>query len=429
MATFPWQRPKAAHKAATQHQPDPILTATERARLLGAARKTLEAKASLASQLSARFTGRSQADLARWQQARALAQHPSQPNPAPLQQLYDDILLDAHLTSVLNTRKLRLTGAPFALYLPNGTHDTTLSHHLNQAWFDQLLEHILDALFFGFSLIELERVGSQLQVHNIPRSHVLPQLGLVSLEAGQRAPEPDTLAQGELPEGWHIISELPYQLLLITPPAGATLGLLNQAVPLVLTKRQALANWREFSEVFGMPLRIGRTHIPDEERRRQLEHILKEMGSAAYAVLDPSDEIEFEHTARADAYRVYDKLVERTNLELSKLINGQTLTTEQGDRGARALGEIHDRIFDDITRRDGRFVERVVQEQVLPLLRSLPPFRGKLTAQHTFRFDIDAAILSLEEQWRIDRGLLEHFTIDEAYFSSRYNRPITGLKP
>jgi hypothetical protein len=153
------------------------------------------------------------------------------------------------------------------------------------------------------------------------------------------------------------------------------------------------------------------------------------MGSAAYVVLDEGEALEFKENARADAYRVYDRLIERCNQELSKLINGQTLTTEPGDRGARSLGEIHDRVFDDITRADLAWVEQRLNQDVLPLVRR---FAGGLVSglasDVRFALSAERATLSRAEQWAVDAGLLEHFAIDPEYFRRNYGVPITGPK-
>jgi len=58
--------------------------------------------------------------------------------------------------------------------------------------------------------------------------------------------------------------------------------------------------------------------------------MLDQMGSNAFAVLDLEDTIEYIKDGQQDAYGVYDKLIERVNSEISKLILGSTMVMDDG---------------------------------------------------------------------------------------------------
>ncbi len=410
----------------------PTLTAGQQAALYGAASRTLRQRQALYQRLSRRQQPRARADLKRWREAIGAWQHPHRPNPRPLLQLMEDVLLDAHLAALVHTRRLRVTGVPLQLIGPTGTPDPAAEAALTGPWLRQALSSVFDASLYGYSLVELTpdaQLPGGLRAHTIARAHVLPQPGLICLDGGA---VPPTLDPADPPStdaladaGWWRLSELqPHALALIAPDDQP--GLLMQAVPYVVMKRHAMACWSEFAEVFGMPMRVARTPAHDPARKQQLAELLKTMGSAAYVVLDEGEQIELKDNARADAYRVYDRLVERCNQELSKLLHGQTLTTEAGDRGARSLGEIHDRIFDDITRADIDRVERSFNAHIMPLLAQFE--HTAAYRQHRLRIDRNAAVLSLAEQWQVDQGLLDHFAIDPAYFTRKYGVPIVGVR-
>jgi phage gp29-like protein len=420
LPSLPWRRTRVDSPASSS---EPL---AERTVLLGAARRALRAREALYQQLREQHQPRARVDAARWREALAAAQHPDRPNPRPLLQVYDDVLLDPHLTSLLNTRRMRVLGAEVRL-VHAGTGQTRAADELvHQPWLRTLIGHVVDALFYGTSVIELcEGYGGALEARLIPRAHVVPALGLLTLDA--TAPIPSRTDELAADGPWLRLGDVPHALLVVQ--SESPLGLLAQAVPLVLMKRTAMACWSEFAEVFGMPMRIARTPAHDVNRKEQLGRLLKDMGSAAYVVLDEGEALEFKENARADAYRVYDRLIERCNQELSKLINGQTLTTEPGDRGARSLGEIHDRVFDDITRADLAWVEQRLNHDVLPLVRR---FAGGLVSglasDVRFALSAERATLSRAEQWAVDAGLLEHFAIDPEYFRQNYGVPITGPK-
>lgn len=389
--------------------------------LLLAARRLAGKQHSLYEQLTERVRLRTRADVQRWRQALQTAELPDRQDHRPLLDLYADALLDAHLACVTNMRRTRVLGTPAQLIGPDGKPDLAAAPLLQQPWFSDLVAHIVDAIFFGYSLVELTQENGVLQARLIPRANVFAARGVLALDG--RAPVPPENIAGN---GLYVsIAEAPFVLI----PAGDpnALGLLAQAVPLVIMKRNALANWAEFAEIFGMPLRIGRTPARDERRRRELANLLRDLGSAAFAVLDDGENIEFVDNTKGDAHNVYDRLIDRVNGELSKLINGQTLTTEPGDRGARSLGEIHDRIYDDVTRSDLRLVERVVNQAVLPVLQHFAGYEP-YAAGYTFAYQTNEGVLSPLEQWQIDQGLLQHYQLDPAYLQAKYGTPILGVR-
>jgi hypothetical protein len=109
LPSLPWRRTRVDSPASSS---EPL---AERTVLLGAARRALRAREALYQQLREHHQPRARVDAARWREALAAAQHPDRPNPRPLLQVYDDVLLDPHLTSLLNTRRMRVLGAEVRL--------------------------------------------------------------------------------------------------------------------------------------------------------------------------------------------------------------------------------------------------------------------------------------------------------------------------
>ena len=63
-------------------------------------------------------------------------------------------------------------------------------------------------------------------------------------------------------------------------------------------------------------------------------------------------------------------LSEFLGMEMSKCVLGQTLTVEQGERGARSLGEVHDRVRKDIRENDSVALAATVRRSLIePLVR------------------------------------------------------------
>jgi len=136
--------------------------------------------------------------------------------------------------------------------------------------------------------------------------------------------------------------------------------------PLVIYKRFVMASWSEFAEIFGIPFRYGKTSILDPARKTNMIEMLADMGSAAYAVLDTADEVEFLQTNRPDAFKVFDEYIDRLNGEMSKAILGQTGTTDE--KSFTGAANVHKSILDSILAAEITDCQDWVNEQVIPKL-------------------------------------------------------------
>jgi phage gp29-like protein len=102
-----------------------------------------------------------------------------------------------------------------------------------------------------------------------------------------------------------------------------------------------------------MPLRVGKyPRGTQDEERRALYNAVLTLGKDGGAVMPEGTSIDFVEThMRGELPQ--PPLVEACDFQISKAILGGTLTTESGDRGARSLGEVHERNETDIAEDDG----------------------------------------------------------------------------
>lgn len=302
-------------------------------------------------------------DINRWRSALTQAENPEQPNRTALYQLYDDLVLDNHLNAAMATRRQHVLSAEFELEGPSGNKEEG-KDWLQREWFYRFMRHALDSLFYGHSLVEFapKRGEEFSDLRLIPRSNVIPETGMIKTKHTER-------------KGSFSYRDSKYQNYLIELGSPEDLGLLAKAAPNVLWKKVAQSAWSEYAELFGMPLRVGKTNTSDAQRFEQLEEMLKNMGSAAYAVFDETEEVEFVESKQQDAWQVFDRLVERCNTEISKLILGQTMTADAGSSYSQA--QVHEHVMGAYTASDKRFLAFVINAQLMPfLLRHGYPLDG-----------------------------------------------------
>lgn len=300
---------------------------------------------------------RSRKDITDWRRAINMAENKDMPRRIMLLNLYDDIVLDNHLYAQIQTRVLKVLGLRFKIA------DNKTKKEINEKtdlflkqWFYKFINMAMQSILYGHSLIQIDNIvnGEIGDISLVPRRHIRPELGIYCIKQLD-----DSGITYRTPE---------YSNWLIEVGDSYDLGLLMKAVPNVLWKKNAQMCWSEYCEIFGMPLRVGKTNTRSNDDLDRIESQLQRMGSAAYAVLQAGETVEFIESTKGDAYNVYNQLVERCNSEISKLILGQTLTSDTGKSGTRAQGEVHERVGDAITRADLMFIEHVVNDKLLPVL-------------------------------------------------------------
>ena len=351
---------------------------------------------------------RERQDIKKWRNALQSAESIQMPNRSPLMKVYQDIILDAHLNSLIKTRKHLLTASPFNLY-SNGEIDEEATKSLDQQWFYEFLNLALDSVFYGFEVIQFGDIKNEVftWVRKIPEQYLVPEYGIIKKSFGAESVGIK-------------YNEKPYDVWCI--PVGNAMydfGLLNYATPLVLYKKNALGYWSDYCELFGVPIRKIHTNTRDEDRRRNAEEMMENMGSAGWGVFDTDDIFDTLSDGKTDAYNVFDKLVDRSNGELSKLILGVTMATDNGS--SRSQAEVHENILKKYTISDKRMITGVINDKLLPLLKFHRMIPENIDA---FNFE-DIDVLEVMDVETIVKDLQNNYDFDTDELSDKFGLTIT----
>ncbi|MCS2601384.1 DUF935 domain-containing protein [Bacteroides thetaiotaomicron] len=260
-----------------------------------------------------------------------------------LYDLYSDILMDTHLTCVIEKRKNAVLCSDIEFQV-NGKPDETVNEQIRSPWFNKLIGDIIDARFWGFSLCQFYKEGEWVDYDLVPRKHVDPIKKLILRH--------QTDVTG-LP--WDKYTDL----LFIGSPSD--LGLLAKAAPWVIYKRNTTGDWSQFSEIFGMPIQEYIYDSDDEESRQRAMEDAANTGSLAQFFHAKDTEFKLTEAGnKTGSADVYERLCERCNNEISKLVLGNTLTTESSENGTQALGTVHKKVEDKVAQADKNYVLNVL---------------------------------------------------------------------
>lgn len=351
-------------------------------------------------------------DIGDWRHAWQLAINVDHPNRQPLYDIYRDVDADLHLSGCVDQRKGFVLARSFKLVTPDGKEQQEAAHYFKQEWFRQLLKLALDSVYWGHSLIELGNVvndgdgcRSYDSVKLIPRKHVIPEYGRIITDLGQ---DWTTGIEYRRP---------PFAQWLIEAGQPDNLGKYLKAAIQTIPKKNALAFWDTFAEIFGMPMRIAKTTTRDEKELAKMERMMDSMGASLWGVFQEGTEIEVVESTKGDAFNVYDKRIDRANSELSKLIIGQTMTIEDGS--SLSQSQTHLEVLENLIQDDRNMLADIVNNQLIPrMVKHGFPVKGL-----RFKWD-DAVDYTPEQQVAFETMVSDRYEVDPNYFAEKYNMPV-----
>lgn len=348
-------------------------------------------------------------DISDWQRAKQAALRVDAPRFSQLQELFDYIMDDAHLSSQVLLRKSMPLGSEYDLVRENGDTDDQATYNLTvMPSTRRLLNAILDAQLYGYSLVELDpRPGNPdpLGITLIDRRHIDPRNGLVLIDTSDTTGIP----YRELREFGTYILEF----------RGEGLGLLDKAVPHVLFKRFAQSCWSEFCEVCGMPPRVIKTNTQDPNLRDKYLEMLSNYGSGANGVIDIDDEMIFVATNASNG-EAYENLIRLCSNELSLLINGAVLGQDTR-YGSNSKEETSADLNAKLIKFDFDYIEANFNTIVIPALVTL----GIIPQGLRFRFRQQEDTSELFNQ---TMQAAQYFDIDPKWVKEKFGIEVLGPK-
>ncbi len=113
----------------------------------------------LLDKLIASNRSRARKDISNWRVALQQAENVETPKRSLLYSLYDELILDAHLSAEFQKRVLAIRGSQFSIYnQTDGVVDNEKTDLLSKPWFFELLDLSMQSIFWGHSLVQIGEV-------------------------------------------------------------------------------------------------------------------------------------------------------------------------------------------------------------------------------------------------------------------------------
>lgn len=233
------------------------------------------------------------------------------------------------------------------------------------------LSELLDAPAFGYAVSEImwENSGDQISASKIiGRPQQLFRFGkdILDPQVGDLYFLPSGISSDAT-----TVDQVKFLVNSFDPQHGDRRGspLLKKLFWASWFKRQCLRLNLQFVEKGqGTVVVVYPTGASDEEKKLAQECAQAIAGEAAVAVPKGFEVVpELLTNARTRQADDYQTLIGRFDLEITRLILGQTLTTHGSDegRGTQALGNVHQNLMYEIIKRDAKGLDDVVNDQLL----------------------------------------------------------------
>lgn len=271
----------------------------------------------------------------------------------------------AHYASQLQTRRLAIQGIDPVVEAAEGVPETiteAVKSLVSESRFDAMTGDMLDGISKGYSAIEMmwEYQDNALRpveyLWRDPRWFVFDRLSLKQLRLAV-----DYNVEGE---------ELPQAKFICHMPktkAGIPLraGLARPAAWAYLIQSFGLKDWAAFSEIYGIPFRVGRygTNASDDDKRSLLRAV-RMIANDAAAIIPQGMDIEFHKVEGQHGAAVFGGLMDYVDKQVSKLVVGQTMTSDDGASMAQA--QVHNEVRIDILRADCKQLAQTINRDLIP---------------------------------------------------------------
>ena len=300
-------------------------------------------------------------DIQRWRNALLTAENILNPYRVELQRNYNEIAINAHIKACVERRKNLTLLRDYSF--KKGETEVEIE---NTELVAQIITGIVNAEIYGYSLLQIgDIVEGKTSVTVVNRERIMPESMTISTSS-----QYDTTGIK--------IYDPKYEPWLLWFPTESDssntkcgLGLFNVLAPYAIYIRNANTAWSEFQQIYGVPLRIGKTNTRERIMRDNMSQMMSDMGRSGWAVIDIDDQIEMIDGGKGGgASDNFLGLINYCEKVISKVILGHAdaLDSTPGKLGAETSTE---KALSETQQKDGLRVDKLLNCYVFPKLAAI----------------------------------------------------------
>lgn len=302
---------------------------------------------------------------------------------ARLIDLYEACLQqDAHIRSVVETLESQILGDRYMLARVNekGKYikDVANSLKIQGSQFDKIIKGIVESKLYGYTLLEImphtdPRTGRLAEVNIIERRNVLPDQKTVLKRQGLWEPH------------WDLHDPAYYRCYVLVN--SGDLGLFSATTPLILAKKFTVANYVNFSHTYGQPIIHGKTVSESNADRKRLANEIANAAQNKVVVTGIEDEVDIKTFTMSNSEKIYTGLIEFVNKEVANLVLGSE-SMAGGMQSYVGSTKAHQDIFRDRIEVYRRYIENIMNEEIIPRLVAIGYIPGGLEFRYSNRIEM-----------------------------------------
>lgn len=342
-------------------------------------------------------------DIASWRNAHIAAERIVYPIRQRLYDVYADVELDGHLKGITDKRFKTITNKKIYFKNSAGQKVDALDELLKKPAFRRLKREILKTIMWGITGFEFIP-GKEFEWVEIPRKHIKPEYKIIAKEqTGFEGVEYDKMPN----------------VIVIGDPHD--LGLLLHCSPYALWKRGGFADYAQFVEIFGQPVRIFEYDAYDIKTKNEVQNVADNAGGAMSLIIPKQAGFRMEDGKTANANGdLQTQFVKCLNDEMSVIVLGNTQTTTSSEGSGYAQSKEHGEQQDEFTNDDMDFLlQHLNDDKFIKLLQSY----GYPVAGGEFAFETVVDAAKLTSRIEVDKEVAKLVPIDDDYFYDTYHIP------
>ena len=273
-------------------------------------------------------------DISSWWNALQNAESVYYANRSELYDIFSTSELDGHLTGIIDKRIKNVTNKQI-YFKVNDKKVDAIDELIKKEAFKTLRKERFRYITHGVMGVEFIP-GAEFTFKCIPLKHINTQVKKITKDQWG-------LDGFDYEKVWNIIVK----------GEDNNFGILNKCTPYAIWKKGNMGDWAQYIEVFGQPMIVFTYDAHDQETKKQLDEIMRNIGSGTKLQVPKQVELKLEDGKQNNGDGALQDLFRRAcNEEMSVLVLGVTETTSSSKSSGYAQSETHVKQQDEVVKDD-----------------------------------------------------------------------------